>query len=176
MATSTSTSVLQRPLAQASAWLAGLSARERRLVTIAAAVVALGLLWWVAVAPALQTLRQAPARHAALDAQLTRMQQLARTAESLRSASAGAQPGRDEALRALDAATAALGATGQVSVLGDRATLTLRGAQPQALAQWLAQVRINARLLPLESQLARDGGTGGWSGSVVLGGPALAGN
>ena len=94
----------------------------------------------------------------------------------LRSASAGAQPGRPAARRARAAATAALGATGQVSVLGDRATLTLRGASPQALAQWLAQVRINARLLPLESQLARDGGTGGWSGSVVLGGPALAGN
>lgn len=172
----TSTTALHQPLARASAWLAGLSARERRLVTLAAAVVLLGLLWWLAVAPALQTLREAPARHAALDAQLTRMQQLARTAESLRAASAGAQPGRDEALRALDAATAALGATGQVSVLGDRATLTLRGAPPQALAQWLAQVRINARLLPLESQLARDGGTGGWSGSVVLGGPALASN
>lgn len=172
----TSTTALHQPLARASAWLAALSARERRLVTLAAAVVLLGLLWWLAVAPALQTLREAPARHAALDAQLTRMQQLARTAEGLRSASAGAQPGRDEALRALDAATAALGATGQVSVLGDRATLTLRGAPPQALAQWLAQVRINARLLPLESQLARDGGTGGWSGSVVLGGPALAGN
>lgn len=172
----TSTTALHQPLARASAWLAALSARERRLVTLAAAVVLLGLLWWLAVAPALQTLREAPARHAALDAQLTRMQQLARTAEGLRSASAGAQPGRDEALRALDAATAALGATGQVSVLGDRATLTLRGAPPQALAQWLAQVRINARLLPLESQLARDGGTGGWSGSVVLGGPALASN
>lgn len=175
MATSLS-APLQRPLAQASAWLTGLSARERRLVMLAAAVFLLGLLWWVAVAPALQTLRQAPARHAALDAQLTHMQQLARTAEGLRAATAGAQPGRDEALRALDAATAALGATGQVSVLGDRATLTLRGAPPQALAQWLAQVRINARLLPVESKLARDGGTGGWSGTVVLGGPALAAN
>ena len=72
--------------------------------------------------------------------------------------------------------TASLGGTVQLSVQGDRATATLRGTPPAALAQWLAQVRINARLLPLESQLARDGGTGGWSGSVVLGGPALAGN
>ena len=176
MASPSPTLALQRPLARASDWYAGLSARERRLVAIAAAVVLLGLLWWLAVAPALQTLREAPARHAALDAQLTRMQQLARTAEGLRAATAGAQPGRDEALRALEAATNALGATGQLSVLGDRATLTLRATPPQALAQWLAQVRINARLLPIESQLARDGGTGGWSGTLVVGGPALAGN
>lgn len=164
------------PRARVSAWLAGLSARERRLVGLAAAVVVLGALWWLAVAPAWQTLRQATARHAALDAQLARMQQLAATADALRASSTTAPPGRDDALRALETATAGLGATGQIAVLGDRATLTLRGAAPQALAQWLAQVRINARLLPIESRLVRDGGAGGWNGTVVVAGPALASN
>jgi len=163
-----------RGLAAASAWLAGLSARERRLVLIAAAVVGLGLLWWVAIAPAWQTLRAAPARHAALDAQLTRMQQLAQQAEALRAQSGAAAPRRDEALRALEAATAALGASGQVSVVGDRATLALRQADPAALAQWLQQVRSNARLLPVESQLSRDAASGGWTGTLVLAGPPLA--
>lgn len=163
-----------RGLAAASAWLAGLSARERRLVLTGAAVVGLGLLWWVAIAPAWQTLRAAPARQAAADAQLARLQQLAQQAEALRAQSAAAAPSRDEALRQLEAASATLGGSAQVSVIGDRATVALRQASPVALAQWLQQVRSNARLLPVESQLSRDAATGGWTGTLVLAGPPLA--
>ena len=60
-------------------------------------------------------------------------------------------------------------------MLGDRATLTLRDTPPEALAQWLAQVRINARALPVDSQITREPGSPGWSGTVVLAGPALGG-
>jgi general secretion pathway protein M len=163
-----------RGLAAVSAWLASLSARERRLVLLAAAVLGLGLLWWIAIAPAWQTLRQAPARQAAADAQLARMQQFAQQAEALRAQSAAAAPSRDEALRQLEAASAALGGSAQVSVVGDRATVALRQASPVALAQWLQQVRSNARLLPVESQLSRDAASGGWTGTLVLAGPPLA--
>lgn len=167
----------RRALAAATAWLAGLAPRERRLVFIAVGVVALGLLWSVAIGPAWQSLRAAPARHAALDAQLVRMQQLAQQAEALRAQSNAAPPRRDEALRALEAATATLGASGQISVVGDRATLALRQTDPAALAQWLQQVRSNARLLPVESQLSRDAASGGWTGTLVVAGPPLsAGN
>lgn len=176
MATAQEPSSAARARTSASNWYGALSARERQLVLAAAIVLGLGLLWWLAVSPALQTLRAAPARHAALDGQLSRMLQLAQTADGLRSASTGQPPGRDEALRALEAATAALGASGQVSVLGDRATLTLRQTDAVALATWLQQVRVNARLLPLESQLTREGAEPKWSGSIVLSGPPLAGS
>ena len=73
------------------------------------------------------------------------------------------------------ATTTTLAGTAQLQVQGDRATVTLRGTPPDALAQWLAQVRINARLLPLETQLTRDPATSGWNGTVVLSGPGLAG-
>ena len=43
-----------------------LAPREQHLVRAAALLVALALLWWLALAPALHTLRSAPARHAAL--------------------------------------------------------------------------------------------------------------
>ena len=143
---------LARITAPLSAALDRLSPRERQAVLIALWVVGLVLLWWLAVGPALTTLREAPARHARLDAQLGQMQRMAASATALRSES-----------------------TAQLSVLGDRATATLRGTPPAALAQWLAQVRINARLLPLESQLTRDPATSGWNGTVVLSGPGLAG-
>ena len=153
--------------------MARLNARERRLVQIAALVVGLGLVWWLGLAPALQTLRQAPERHAQLSRQLADMQRMAATAGALREQGNARVPPRNEALRALEQATASLGPQGQLAVLGDRATLTLRSADPTALAQWLAQARLNARVSPVESQLAREGA--GWSGSVVLSGPGLAG-
>ncbi len=173
MAATSAPSPFARATLALSVALSRLSSRERTAVTIAAWVIGLGLLWWIAVAPALDTLRQAPTRHARLDAQLGQMQRLAATADGLRSQSNAQPPGRDETLRALDTATAGLGGTGQLSVLGERATVTLRNTPPQALAQWLAQVRINARLLPLDSQLQHEAGSTGWSGTVVLGGPGL---
>lgn len=178
MATSSKTSsrapTLARATAPISAALERLSTRERNAVLAAAWIVGLGLVWWLAIAPALTTLREAPARHARLDAQLGQMQRMAASAGALRSETNAQPPGRDEVLRALEAATQSLGTSAQLAVLGDRATVTLRGTAPTALAQWLAQVRINARLLPLETKLTRDATTGGWNGTVVLSGPGLA--
>jgi general secretion pathway protein M len=76
-------------------------------------------------------------------------------------------------LRALQTATQTLGAGAQLTVQADRATVALRDAPPQAMAQWLNQVRVNARLLPVEAQIQRSAGSGGWTGQVVLAGPGL---
>lgn len=154
--------------------LARLSPREQRAVVIAAAVVGLGLTWWLAVAPALATLRQAAERHTQLDAQLDQMRRMAATADSLRSANTAQPLTRDAAVRALEqATTTALAGTAQLSVQGDRATVTLNGTPPDALAQWLSQVRINARLVPVQAELKQTAAPAGWSGQLVLAGPGL---
>lgn len=154
--------------------LARLSPREQRAVSIAAWVVGLGLLWWLAVAPALATLRQAPERHAQLDTQLGQMRRLAATAESLRSQNTAQPLTRDAVQRALEqATTTALAGTGQLAVQGDRATVTLRGTPPDALAQWLSQVRINARLVPVQAEIKLTATPAGWTGQLVLAGPGL---
>lgn len=134
----------------------GLAVREQNLVLIAAALVALALLWWLAVAPAWATLRAAPARHAALDAQLSRMRTLQAEAEQLQSTTrTGAANTGDTAGTLRAALTQRLGTTAQLSVVGDRATVTLKGAAADALAQWLAQARSNARATPIEARLTR---------------------
>ena len=153
--------------------LQALSPREQRAVRLAAWVVGLGLLWWVGLAPAIDTLRQSGARHAKLDAALAQMQAQAASAEVLRSQNATPPPGRDAAQRALEEATRQLGAGAQLSLQGDRATVAMRDIAPGALAQWLQQVRINARLLPVQAQIQRGGAAAGWSGQVVLAGPGL---
>lgn len=152
--------------------------RERLAVGGAAAVVGLALLWWLGVAPALATLRQAPAQHQQLDAQLAQMRQMAATAESLRSQNKAQALAPATARSALEqATTATLAGTAQLQVQGDRATVTLRGTSPEALAQWLAQVRINARVVPVQADLQHGTAPAGWSGQLVLAGPGLgAGN
>ena len=138
------------------------------------------MLWWLLLAPALHTLREAPARHAALDAQLQRMHALQAEALQLKDAPR-AQGG--EALRTLRGAlTQQLGAAAQLSVAGDRATVTLKGASASVLAQWLAQARSNAHAAPLEARLAQSAdaaraapaGEARWNGTLVLSLPAPA--
>ncbi len=130
-----------------------LARREQTLVIAAGSVVALALLWWVALAPALQVLRTAPARHAALDAQLQHMQSLQAEAQQLQSVPR-ARSG--DALRALQTSLAQqLGASAQLSSAGDRATVTLKGVPADALARWLTQARGTTRAVPLEARLTR---------------------
>ena len=145
MSTSTHHTLQQR-------WKA-LAPREQNLVLAASAIVALALLWWVALAPALKTLRTAPARHAALDAQLQRMQSLQLEALQLQAAPRGTPGDAVGSLRA--SLTQRLGATAQLSLVGDRATITLKGAPADALGQWLAQARSNALAVPVEARLTR---------------------
>ncbi|MBA4264404.1 MAG: general secretion pathway protein GspM [Comamonadaceae bacterium] len=150
-----------------------LSPRERNAVMATAWIAGLFLLWWVALAPAIQTLRQAPSQHAQVDAQLASLRAMASTAEAVRAQNTAQPLGRTEALRALEESMGTLGQTGQLNVVGDRPTVTLRGTTPEALATWLARVRLNARLTPVEAQLSGDTTPVSWSGSVVLAGPPL---
>jgi len=152
----------------AAAW-SSLGGRERRLVLLAAVVVVLALLWWVGVAPALRTLRQAGGERAALDAQLQQMQQLKAQTDTLRSLP---RLGYDEALKALQASVHdRLGRTGQLTVLGNRATVTLTDAGAADLAAWLQDARVNARAVPSDARLTRGGAPGEpprWSGTLTL--------
>lgn len=152
-----------------------LAGREQRAVLIALAVLALAVLWWLLLAPAIATLRNAREQGPQLEARLLHMKALQAEAEGLQSAP---KIGYDQSLRALEAATRQrLGANGQLGVLGDRATVTLRGTTADALAAWLAQVRIDARALPSEVRLVRSPVSGiptnpGWDGTIVLALPA----
>ena len=148
---------------------AGFAPRERALILAAAALVAVALVWWIALAPALATLRSADAQHRALDAQLLHMKRLQAQARAMQS-----QPRQngDEALRQLEAAIRQqLGVSARYNIAGERVTVTLTNTPAPALAQWLTQVRTNARAIPGEARLARNP-AGGWDGSLVLTLPA----
>ena len=145
--------------------------REKKLVLLAAGLLLAALLWLLILAPALATLRSADAQARTLDAQLQHMQLLQAQAQALQKQ---APLGFDDALRALTSATRqSLGATAQLNVMGDRASVTLKGASADALAEWLTQARVNARSVPLEARLVRatTPGAATWNGVLVMGLP-----
>lgn len=130
-----------------------LARREQTLLMAAGAVVGVAVLWWLLMAPALQTLRTAPARHAELDTQLQHMQALQAEAQQLQ-AVPRARSG--DAVRTLQASVAQrLGAAAQMSTTSDRATVTLKGAPAERVADWLSQVRSAAHAVPVEVRLVR---------------------
>jgi general secretion pathway protein M len=142
--------------ARRQAWWPELDVREQRMILATVALVLVALFWWIALAPALRTLSSAPAEHAQLDAQLQQMVNLQAQAKALQS-----QPraSRDDAMRSLETSVRQdLGGGAQIQSAGagEGATIALRGATAEALAQWFTQARSNARAVPREVHLTRN--------------------
>ena len=170
----------------AKAYWQTLAAREQNLLLLAASVVGLALLWWLALAPALHSLRTADARRAKADQQLSQMLRLQQEAEQLRSqpsAAANTPPARELLQSAL---TQELGSSAQLNWVGPRAQITLKAAPAPALARWLSQVRSNTHAVVSELKLNKavanaanadrsaDDSALRWDGSLLLDWPDTA--
>ena len=158
------TAPLRQAKARIGAQWATLATRERRLVLVAAAVVGAGLLWGLALAPALRTLASTPAQLAAAEAQLQQMQALASEAQALR---AVAPVPMAQAQAALTAATGRLGSAAKLSLQGDRAVVTLQGINGEQLGAWLGEARAGARARVVEASLSQTT-PGLYDGSMTL--------
>lgn len=163
---------LKTALESMRAQWARLPGREKNSIRLAG-LLALGfVLWQFSIAPSLATLRTADAQARSLGLQMQAMQAMQRQAQAV-----SKQPalGFDEAVRALTAATRqTLGAGAQMVVSNDRASVTVKDASPDALAEWLAQARLNARSALVEARLVRGTAPAGpvWNGVLVVGLPA----
>jgi general secretion pathway protein M len=146
----------------ADRWKA-LAPRERRGLRIAFILLAIFVVWLIAVQPAWRSVRAAPAQLDALDLQWQQMQRLAAETRELRTAPTIAPAQASVALRS---ATEQLGDRARLAIVGDRATLTLTGVAGDRLTTWLAEVRTAARARPIEAQLTR--GAQGYSGTIVV--------
>jgi general secretion pathway protein M len=140
-----------------------LTRRDRQAALLALTLIGLVVVWFIAIGPALSTLKTAPSQLDALDAQLQQMQRLAVESRELR---ATPPVTIAQATSALQSATARLGNTGRLSILGDRATLTLNSCSGEALRNWLTEARVAARVRPTEMQLTR--AANGYSGTLVV--------
>ena len=147
------------------------SPREQQLLGIGFWVLSLAALWMLALAPALRTWQEAPARQVLLDTQSQRMRQLQAQAQSLQKPVALS---RADAAKWLEKNLTELGPNARISLQGETATLSLQAAPAAALARWLSQARDNAQALPTQAQLQHASPSSPnsldvtWRGSLVL--------
>jgi len=158
-------------LATLHAWWQARLPRERALLQAAALLVTAALVWSVALAPAWRTVRAFDALHTAQEAQLQTMrsqQAQARTLQALPPVSATAST---QALQA--SVHQAFGNQAELHIGAGTLTLTVHNVRPEALAQWLARARTEARAAPVQAHLVRSPGSGPvlWSGTLQLPAP-----
>jgi general secretion pathway protein M len=142
--------------------------REQSLLRLAALLVAAGLLWSLALAPALRTVRTFEAKRTAQESQLQAMLRLQAQAQALQALPRLSQTAATQALQA--SVQQAFGTLADVTISGDSATVRLRGVTADALAQWLSSARSNARCVPVQAHLTRAGTA--WSGTLQMALPA----
>ncbi len=140
-----------------------LSPREQRVVSLLGALLAVLLFWLIAIAPALNTLRDSDHRRAQIGQQHAHMLALQAQAQALQTRT---PISRDEALRNLQGLTP--GAQMQLNVQGDRVMVQLKAVPAAALANWLTHARSQAQALPVEAHLTRSNTAMTWDGSLVL--------
>jgi general secretion pathway protein M len=158
--------------AQTQARWQALSPREQRGISVFGTLVGVWLFWSVAIAPALNTLRDSDNRRAQIGLQQAHMLALQNQAQALQTRT---PLSRDEALRNLQGLTP--GPQIQLNVQGDRVSVQLKVVPAPILANWLAQARNQAQALPVEAHLTRSNATAAsnagnatvaWDGSLVL--------
>ena len=144
---------------------AALAAREQRGLLLAVAVLGAALVWFIALAPAMRSLKTVAAQSAALGADLERMQVLQARAKALQAKPA---PAPQESLQALQSAASKLGAAASLQVVGEQATVTIKKLSALQLGQWLAP-QSGPGLSPAEAHLQRDTASVEpvWSGTLV---------
>ena len=145
-----------------------LADQEKQMLVLIAALVIGAVLWLQILAPARTTLHTADAQAKVLSGQLQAMQKMQSQAQALQK-----QPPLefDAALKALALATQqTLGASAQLTNTAERASVTLKGASADALAQWLVEARLNARSAPIEAHLVRTATPTGpiWNGVLIM--------
>lgn len=145
-----------------------LATRERRLILGAAVFIGVALVWGLSIAPSFKMLNTADSQMGVLDTQLQTMQSMQQQAQAIQQRPPLAY---DDAVKALTTATTQkLGSSAQISVQGDKAMVTLQAVPSDTLAQWMEQVRLNARSTPMEAHLTRVSTAAGvaWSGSLAM--------
>jgi general secretion pathway protein M len=145
-------------------WWGQRSHKEKWALKLAVAVLAGYLVWALALAPALRTLRGYEVSRFKLDADLQTMQGLQAQAQALQSMPRLSQLTATQALR--DSVQNAFGKNADFSANGANATVTLRSVPADTLAQWLLSARTQALSAPIQARLSNT--TSGWSGTLQM--------
>ena len=144
-------------------WLAQRSRREQTGIQAALLLLALWLVWSVAVAPAWQLLSNSSAQRERLNQQTAQMQALQQLALELRQ-QVPVSP--DQAAQSLQSLSASLGRNSPINRQGASVTVNFKAASPAALAEFLTQARAQAHAQVSQAHWQQSDGA--WSGQLVL--------
>jgi general secretion pathway protein M len=141
---------------------AQLSPREQTGIRWALVVLGSAVLWFVAIAPALQVWQKSQSQLSVLAQQHADMLALQAQAKQWQSRSALSTEASVQMLQSL---CANLGEKVKCSRQALRMTVDVKGVSPQALAQAWAQARSQAQAVLLETHLQRQGDA--WNGQWI---------
>ena len=146
------------------------SPREQRAIHGALGLVAVVLLWQIAIAPAWQVWRESQSQLTQLALQHAEMLALQQQASQLQTQT---RISSDASAQALQSLCAGLGDKAKCSRQALRMTVDVKGVNPQALAQVWTQARSQAQAVLLETHLQRQGElwNGQWVWALPEGGP-----
>lgn len=145
-------------------WWTERSTKEKWALQLAALAVVGAVLWSIALAPAVRTLKSYEANRLKLDADLLYMQSLQAQAQALQALPRLSQATATQALR--ESVQKAFGKNADITVYGASATVTLRDVAPDTLAQWLTSARTEAHSAPVQAHLTNTSAS--WSGTLQM--------
>ncbi len=125
---------------------------RQRAVAVLLILLAVSLWTWN-LAPALKTWREVPPQLMQLELQTQGLKAMQAQAQVLQKSPR--MTSADAAVALQRNATEILGGAGRLQMDGARATLTLQGVTPDALAQFLGSARTQAQALPVEAHLQK---------------------
>ncbi len=125
---------------------------RQRLVALGLVLLAL-MLWTWNLAPALKTLREVPLQLTQLQDQTQKLKLMQAQAQAFQKSPR--LPTREAGLLLQKAAAETLASGARLNIEGTRATLTLSSVSAESLAQFLAVVRTQAQVLPIEAHLQK---------------------
>ena len=151
-------------LAEAKAKWARLPARDKVLIRVASVLIIALLLWLVALAPAIRTIRSFDSTQKAQEAKLQQMLNLQAQAQSMQNLPRVSQAAAVTALES--SIEQSFGNRAEIIFNGGNATVNVRGISAEDLAKWLSNIRTNARTVAIQARLTRT--NIGWNGSFQM--------
>jgi len=154
-------------------WISGRSVREQLLIKASLFLISLYVIFFFAIAPALDSLHKSAAKAQVLDRQWGELLGMQSELKSIKSL-----PVMDalQASEKLQTLTTQLGPLNKITIQDSSVRLQLKGVSPESLGEFLPELRKVAQAQVLATNLRLDSQTKLWEGSITVSLPSAASN
>ena len=154
-------------------WISGRSVREQLLIKASLFLISLYVIFFFAIAPALDSLHKSAAKAQVLDRQWGELLGMQSELKSIKSLPVMDAVQASEKLQTL---TTQLGPLNKITIQDSSVRLQLKGVSPESLGEFLPELRKVAQAQVLATNLRLDSQTKLWEGSITVSLPSAAFN